>query len=449
MRYTEILEFKIEEPKPEDTMGIPRSKMPQVKSDDYIDYIKYLKDEGVEIKKEVVKASDLKAMQGQFSKQGVERQLDKNKQSGHMNPKPLIASSDGYIIDGHHRWLAAVNSRQQLNIIRANVDGKTLLNLTLNYPRVYFKDIYTEDFVDSIRRFIDKGTHGGMYKRAAVAFHKWMGDQDSLHRHNLGFWAMEFSRRFQKLDWKNLKDTYLDTYGDTAIMSEESTLYEVKSEPEVFVDMDGVLVDFFNEWAKLIGVKSYRDIQQKDIPGALKKIVDTPNFWENLPTLSGYKELLQTIKSLKGKYNILSSPLANDPNVDPGKREWIKKHLGFFKPEKVIIDHDKAKYAKQSDGSPNLLIDDYGKNVRAWQSAGGIAIKHHTTTTGNTVNAIKKVFSKKVDEAAGVGRVVPGVNTTIDIGPNEIKKQAKKFGNDVSKDGFPSKMLTTKNARKK
>ena len=214
--------------------------------------------------------------------------------------------------------------------------------------------------------------------------------------------------------------------------------------PDVYVDMDGVLVDFFNEWARLVGVKSYRDISKRDIPKALKKIVDTPNFWEDLPTLSGYKELLQTIKAVKGKYRILSSPLANDPNVDPGKREWVRKHLGFFKPEKVIIDHNKSKYAKKPDGSPNLLIDDFGKNVNAWQSAGGIAIKHHTTTTSNTVNAIKKVFSKTVNETGGVGRVVPGINTTVDVGPNEIVKQAKKFGNDVNKDGFPKKLLRTK-----
>ena len=214
--------------------------------------------------------------------------------------------------------------------------------------------------------------------------------------------------------------------------------------PDVYVDMDGVLVDFFNEWAKLIGVKSYRDIPKKEIGKALKKIVNTPNFWEDLPTLAGYKDLLNTIKAVKGKYKILSSPLANDPNVDPGKREWVRKHLNFFKPEQVIIDHNKSKYAKKEDGSPNLLIDDFGKNVNAWQSAGGIAIKHHTTTTANTVQAIKKVFSKDVKEAAGVGRVIPGINTTVDVGPNEITKQAKKFGNDVDKDGKPRKLLRTK-----
>src|SRR6056300_32423 len=35
------------------------------------------------------------------------------------------------------------------------------------------------------------------------------------------------------------------------------------------------------------------------------------------------------------------------------------------------------------------------------------------------------------------GRIVKGVNTTADVGPDEIKKQAKKFGNTVDKDGKP------------
>lgn len=40
----------------------------------------------------------------------------------------------------------------------------------------------------------------------------------------------------------------------------------------------------------------------------------------------------------------------------------------------------------------------------------------------------------------GVGRIVKGVNTTPDVGPDEIKKQAAKFGNTVDKDGRPPTM---------
>ena len=244
-----------------------------------------------------------------------------------------------------------------------------------------------------------------------------------------------------KFDNKKKKQTK-SSDGPSIPQAEMKEAEESKS--EVFVDMDGVLVDFFTEWAKLMNVKTYRDIPKREIPKALKKIVDTPNFWENLPPLAGYKELLTAIKQMHGSYKILSSPLANDPNVDPGKREWVNKNLGFFKPEKVIIDHNKSQYAKQPDGTPNILIDDYGKNVNAWKQAGGVAIKHHTSTTNDTINQLKSILTNEVKEAAGVGRVIPGINTSVDVGPNEIIKQAKKFGNDVDKDGFPKKLLRTK-----
>ncbi len=40
------------------------------------------------------------------------------------------------------------------------------------------------------------------------------------------------------------------------------------------------------------------------------------------------------------------------------------------------------------------------------------------------------------------GRIVKGVNTTVDVGPEEIKKQSAKFGNTVTKDGFPPYLKT-------
>jgi hypothetical protein len=42
-----------------------------------------------------------------------------------------------------------------------------------------------------------------------------------------------------------------------------------------------------------------------------------------------------------------------------------------------------------------------------------------------------------VSEAGGAGRVVKGVNTTPDVGVNEIPRQAKKFKIKVNRDGYP------------
>ena len=65
-------------------------------------------------------------------------------------------------------------------------------------------------------------------------------------------------------------------------------------------------------------------------------------------------------------------------------------------------------------------------------------------------NTLEDELADKFDEVKksvteyGVGKIVPGINTTVDVGPNEIKKQAAKFGNKVSKDGLPKKTFRRK-----
>jgi len=176
----------------------------------------------------------------------------------------------------------------------------------------------------------------------------------------------------------------------------EEALGEIASATEIYVDMDGVLADFFGDWAKLMGVDSFRDI--KDVEAGLQKIKDTEDFWLNLPLTDNAKGLLGLIKKVKGEYKILSSPLPGDPNSEPHKHEWIKKHLGFFPPADVIITHDKAKYATQADGTPNILIDDYGVNIGKWEAAGGIGFKHKDHKFERTAKAIKQHMQEPVEE---------------------------------------------------
>jgi len=178
-----------------------------------------------------------------------------------------------------------------------------------------------------------------------------------------------------------------------AVNKKESIAYEdmfqgLNPKSEIYVDMDGVLADFFGEWKKLVG-KDWREIDKDELEPALKKIRDEEDFWLNIPLTSNAKKLLGIIKQVKGNYKILSSPLANDPKSEPHKREWIEKNLDFFPPTEVIITKDKAKYATNPDGTPNILIDDYGVNIAAWESAGGIGFKHKDHKFERTAKKLK------------------------------------------------------------
>lgn len=170
---------------------------------------------------------------------------------------------------------------------------------------------------------------------------------------------------------------------------------EIGSTTEIYVDMDGVLADFFGAWKKLIG-QGWREIT--DIDSALQKIRETDNFWLNLPVTKNADNLLGLIKDIKGSYNILSSPLPDDPNSEPHKREWIKEHLAAFPPKEVIITFDKAVYATQQDGTPNILIDDYGVNINKWEAAGGVGFKHKDHKFERTAKNLKQYIQEPVTE---------------------------------------------------
>jgi phosphopantetheine adenylyltransferase len=136
----ELDELKIDMPKKGAGLGITRDKMPQVDEKDYPEYFAYLKEKGITLKKGKEDPNNLKPIQKEFAKIGVEKSLDKML-AQKDKAKFIIVSKDDYIVDGHHRWLAAKNGRQQLNVMRANVNMKELLKATNEFPKTTFKSI--------------------------------------------------------------------------------------------------------------------------------------------------------------------------------------------------------------------------------------------------------------------------------------------------------------------
>jgi len=201
---------------------------------------------------------------------------------------------------------------------------------------------------------------------------------------------------------------------------------EVANSTKIYVDMDGVLADFFTEWGKLMGKDDWRDIGQENIPAALEKIKQTENFWLDLPLTSNAKNLLNLIKDVKGSYTILSSPLPGDPNSEPHKREWIEKHLQFFPPEEVLIRHDKETFATQQDGTPNILIDDYGVNIQKWEAAGGVGFKHKDHKFERTAQNLKQHMQEPVSESIIVEH--PAVIAALYAAGTTVRELVKRYG---------------------
>ena len=223
-------------------------------------------------------------------------------------------------------------------------------------------------------------------------------NQTSIEAKKLGFSVDKGGKpkyTMHKKASKNTKANTLYNLGMTESQIKELQTKELSAVSEIYVDMDGVLADFFPAWKKLVG-KDWRQIT--DIEDALQKIRDKDDFWLNLPLTANAQNLLNIIKDLKGEYTILSAPLANDPRAEPHKREWVKKNLAFFPPKEVIISADKYKWAKQADSTPNILIDDFGSNIRNWESKGGVGFKHKDHKFERTAGLLKDYFTKPAKE---------------------------------------------------
>ena len=143
--------------------------------------------------------------------------------------------------------------------------------------------------------------------------------------------------------------------------------------PTVYVDMDGVLADFFGEVAREHDVEYWREIHRKDL--GIDQIAQEPGFFEQLPKLPNAGRLMKGVIDQAGKYSILSSPLlSNVEDSSKEKAEWLEKHLKNHQPQAVIFDHEKYKFARQANGTPNILIDDWDTNIKLWEANGGVGI---------------------------------------------------------------------------
>ena len=165
--------------------------------------------------------------------------------------------------------------------------------------------------------------------------------------------------------------------------------------PIVYVDMDGVLADLYNHAAEIHDVDHYNEMTPKEWEEFFRDS-DAYHLFRDIQPFSTANKLLELVKHYASGYRILSSPLNFDRKGSmKGKSEWLKKHINVA-PDKVIFEHDKYKYAVQPNGTPNILIDDYGVNTRAWDAAGGIAVKYQADedTLGKVVTVLEKVFGK-------------------------------------------------------
>ena len=144
----------------------------------------------------------------------------------------------------------------------------------------------------------------------------------------------------------------------------------------IYLDMDGVIADFFGGVAKKFGVDHWKSIQDREIAFATLSNTD---FFYNLDIFPETNSIVKFVKEISdGDWGICSSPMRGDiMNSAYWKRLWLER-WDITPPlvENMIFTSNKHKYAMNKlDRTSNILIDDKLQNIDRWNQAGGIGIR--------------------------------------------------------------------------
>jgi hypothetical protein len=192
-----------------------------------------------------------------------------------------------------------------------------------------------------------------------------------------------------ELTGKNRKDRQ-DDFKDTGRIKDEAATDTVKVS-RIYFDMDGVLADFDRGVTELCGLEPLA----QGITGPREELMwgrirDVGHFYGKLEPMPGAIELFH---ALYEKYGDAVEILTGIPRPKRGitdaaedKTEGVHRILSEKVKVNVVIREHKPRYCT---GKDCILIDDYEKNIREWEAAGGTGILNKNAQ--ETLEKLKKM----------------------------------------------------------
>jgi hypothetical protein len=89
------------------SLNVPRAEMPQIKSEHRGALVNFLKARGITATTALVDPSKLKPTQAEYSEAKVQRAREFE-----GSERPILISADNHVVDGHHQWIAALDSKE-------------------------------------------------------------------------------------------------------------------------------------------------------------------------------------------------------------------------------------------------------------------------------------------------------------------------------------------------
>ena len=146
---------------------------------------------------------------------------------------------------------------------------------------------------------------------------------------------------------------------------------------KIYLDMDGVLVDFDQQFKDLTGMMP-REFEVKHGSTGFWEAIDKAGvgFWRGMSWMPGGESLYN--RASQFDHELLSSPSRSELSKI-GKRLWRRDKTPNTK---LILSRS---HLKKNYAAPNhILIDDREDNIQQWRDAGGIGILYKSADQVNT-----------------------------------------------------------------
>lgn len=126
---------------PVGNLGLSRSSMPQIDADKQQDFHDYLEANGVTIDASQVPIRTLRLTQNEINKMKVWKIM---KQIRNKKPMGRVwVSSDNYVVDGSHRFVAALNmdGKQRMKVYKVDLPAMEFVKLARQFNGVRYRTV--------------------------------------------------------------------------------------------------------------------------------------------------------------------------------------------------------------------------------------------------------------------------------------------------------------------
>lgn len=133
------------------SLGIPRHDMPQIVRDHQDAFLQSLAEQGITAQEVSRPVSELRGTQKEINPDKVAGMSERIEAEGDLkSAPPVLASSDGYILDGHHRWAAYrnVDPNKEMDLLEVDMPIDKLLDASYAFDDVQFAGVQHDKPVD-------------------------------------------------------------------------------------------------------------------------------------------------------------------------------------------------------------------------------------------------------------------------------------------------------------